>query len=245
MEEASYYHLKAVTALAPSLSSEVAAQVGRDIVTGAHSPGTLLEDESALSVRFGVSRTVIRDAMKVLVGKGLLEVRRGIGTRVKPREEWGLLDDDVLAWQLSVPANPDMLLQLAETRQLFEPQAASWAAQRATRAELEEIGSAIQAMKDEVDNPRQFVIADARFHRAVLRAAHNEFLFALAGIIYSALLSSIRLTNPDRDTNRKILPFHEAVSDAIIRGDSDEAKARMTFLIKDAVCRIKAVISVA
>ncbi|MGQ7843644.1 FadR/GntR family transcriptional regulator [Granulosicoccus sp. 3-233] len=243
MDEASYYNLKAMPALAPSLSSEVAAQVGRSIVTGAYSPGSLLEDEAALAIRFGVSRTVIRDAMKVLVGKGLLEVRRGIGTRIKPREEWGLLDDDVMAWQLSVPADPAMLLQLAETRQLFEPQAAFWAAERATPAELDEIGSAINAMQDEVDDPRKFVVADARFHRAVLRAAHNEFLLALAGIIYSALLSSIRLTNPDRDTILIILPFHEAVSDAIIRGNSEEAKARMAFLIKDAVCRINAVIA--
>ncbi len=244
MEEASYYNLKAAAALTPSLSSEVAAQVGRSIVTGSHAPGSLIEDESALSLRFGVSRTVIRDAMKVLVGKGLLEVRRGIGTRVKPREEWGLLDDDVLAWQLSAPARSSTLLQLAETRQLFEPEAAAWAAERATRAEREEIACAIQAMRDEVSNPQKFVVADARFHRAVLRGAHNDFLLALAGIIYSALLSSIRLTNPDHETNRKILPFHEAVSDAIMRGDSDGARERMGYLIEDAVCRINAVMAV-
>lgn len=245
MDEASYYNLKAVEALAPSLSSEVAAQVGRSIVTGSYAPGSLLEDESTLAARFGVSRTVVRDAMKVLVGKGLLEVRRGIGTRVKARENWGLLDDDVLAWQLSVPADERTLLQLAETRLLFEPQAAAWAAERGSSAEIDELSSAIQAMKDEVNNPNQFVIADARFHRAVLRAAHNDFLFALTGIIYSALLSSIRLTNPDSDTNRIILPFHEAVCDAIVRRDSDDAKVTMTFLIRDAVCRIKSVIAVA
>lgn len=243
MNEATYYNLKAVAALTPSLSSEVAVQVGCSIVTGDYAPGDLLEDESTLAVRFGVSRTVVRDAMKVLVGKGLLEVRRGIGTRVKPREEWGLLDDDVMAWQLSAPANAEILLQLAETRQLFEPQAAAWAAERATCSELDEITSAIQAMRDNVENTQKFVIADARFHRSVLRAAHNEFLLALAGIIYSALLSSIRLTNPDSQINRRILPFHEDVSDAIVRRDSDAAKDKMAFLITDAVCRIKKIVT--
>ena len=89
----------------PSLSSHVASEIGRRIVIGQYLPGALVDDEGALAKRYQVSRIVVREAVKILVGKGLLDVRRGIGTRVKPRTECGLLDDDVLAWHLSAPIN--------------------------------------------------------------------------------------------------------------------------------------------
>ena len=80
-----------------------------------------------LSERYRVSRSVIRDAVKILAGKGLLEVRRGIGTRVKSRQNWLLFDDDVLAWSQAAPVDPRMLHKLMEFRQIMEPNAAAWA----------------------------------------------------------------------------------------------------------------------
>lgn len=238
MNEMMYYDLKARPGLTLSLSSLVANELGRRIVTGFYAPGSLVEDEGTLSERFQVSRTVIRDAVKILVGKGLLEVRRGIGTRVKARDDWVLLDDDVLAWQLSAPPQEAVLRQLSEVRLIIEPRAARWAADRATDEEIENIRSACDAMSDEVDRPERFVIADARFHRSVLYAAHNQFLSALEGIIYSTMLTSIRLTNPDRDANTQSVPLHRDVYEAINRNDGDEAEARMILLLEDAGRRI-------
>ena len=237
--------LKTVSAMVPSLGSEVAHQIGRSIVTGLYPPGSLIEDEASLAKRFGVSRTVIRDAVKVLVGKGLLEVRRGIGTRVKPRELWALLDVDVLAWRLATPADSSMLLQLAEVRQLFEPQAAAWAAQRATESEVADILDAVEAMRADAADTPLFLAADARFHRSVLRAAHNELLFALSGMIYSSLLSNVRMKNPDPDTNRKIVPFHREVYRAINRRDDVDAQLKMTLLIEDASRRMTVLMATA
>ncbi len=235
MDGTSFKDLTAVSALAPSMGSEVAHQIGREIATGYYVPGSLIEEEAALSRRFGVSRTVVRDAVKVLVGKGLLEVRRGIGTRVNPREQWSLLDVDVLAWQLSTQADSAMLLQLMEVRQLFEPQAAAWAAKRAKASEVADILEAVNAMSSNVTDMELFLKADARFHRLVLRAAHNEFLLALSGIIYSSLLSSVRMHNPDVVNNRRIVPFHRDISCK----DETDAKFRMTTLIEDASNRIR------
>lgn len=237
--------LNTVSALAPSMGSEVAHQIGRSIVTGLYLPGSLIEDEASLAKRFGVSRTVIRDAVKVLVGKGLLEVRRGIGTRVKPREQWALLDVDVLSWRLAAPADSSMLLQLAEVRKLFEPQAAAWAAQRATESEVADILDAVEDMRSDVADTRMFLAADARFHRSVLRAAHNELLFALSGMIYSSLLANVRMKNPDPDTNRKIVPFHREVYNAINRRDDVDAKVKMTLLIEDASRRMNVLMATA
>ena len=89
MNEMLYYDLKETSGLSPSLATQIARELGRRVVAGGYGVGELLEDEAALATRFQVSRSVIRDAVKILVGKGLLEVRRGIGTRVRERHRWG------------------------------------------------------------------------------------------------------------------------------------------------------------
>ena len=119
MNELVYYDLKRAAKMTPSLSVQVAKEIGRRVVAGSLEPGTLLEEENSLAERYQVSRVVIRDAVKILVGKGLLDVRRGIGTKVRPRSEWTLLDDDVLAWHITAPPNQQFISQLMDVRLAF------------------------------------------------------------------------------------------------------------------------------
>ena len=233
-----YYDLKQVAGLAPSLATQVAREIGRRIVSSTYLPGNLLEDEAALADKYQVSRSVIRDAVKILVGKGLLEVRRGIGTRVRARSSWGLLDDDVLAWYQSAPPDADMLRQLMDVRQVFEPKAARWAAERGDEQSHDMIGRAIDRMEAEKGSVEDFIIADAVFHRSILRATKNEFLMALEGVIFSALLSSIRLTNIDPRSNEASLPFHRNVYEAIAIRDGDMAEKVMEQLLGDTTRRL-------
>lgn len=121
MNELIYYDLKQSPGLTHSLSGQVARKIGRRIVAGHYAPRTQIGDEASLAARYGVSRSVIRDAVKVLVGKGLVSVRRGIGTTVTPRSAWGLLDDDVLAWHQSAPASAEFLIHLTDFRLVTEP----------------------------------------------------------------------------------------------------------------------------
>lgn len=228
-----YYDLKQIAGLAPSLATQVAREIGRRIVSNSYAPGDLVEDEGALAERYQVSRSVIRDAVKILVGKGLLEVRRGIGTRVRSRSSWGLLDDDVLAWYQSAPPDADMLRQLMDIRLVFEPKAARWAAERGSAEAHQQIGAAVERMEAEKGSVEDFVVADAVFHRSILRATENEFLVALEGIIFSALLSSIRLTNVDPRSNEASLPFHRSVYEAIAARDGDRAEKVMEQLLGD------------
>lgn len=239
MNELMYYDLKEIAGLAPSLSSQVARELGRRIVSGSYLPNDLIEDETSLAERFQVSRSVIRDAVKILVGKGLLDVRRGIGTRVRLRSQWGMLDDDVLAWHQSAPANRELLQQLMETRLIFEPKAASWAAIKASPEDLTHIKLATQRMKQEQSSVKDFVMADAMFHKAILRASHNEFLIAMEGVIFAAMLSSIRLTNKDPRENQDSIPFHERVYEAIALRDAANAEKVMQELLDDANKRLK------
>jgi len=238
MSEIVYYDLKNAVGMAPSLSTQVARELGRRIVAGAFESGTLLDDENALTKRYQVSKVVVRDAVKILVGKGLLEVRRGIGTRVQPRNNWKLLDDDVLAWHLSAPPNMDFLCQLMDIRLAFEPKAARWAAERATSDDIKEIEAACSRMEDEQAAGEDFIIADAMFHRSVLRAAHNEFLTAMEGIIYTALLVSLRLTNREPDENKESVPFHRDVYEAIAAHDGKLAEELAEKLLSDASHRL-------
>lgn len=233
-----YYDLKQIAGLAPSLSTQVAREIGRRIVSSTYAPGELVEDEGALADRYQVSRSVIRDAVKILVGKGLLEVRRGIGTRVRSRASWGLLDDDVLAWYQSAPPNQEILRQLMDVRQVFEPKAARWAAERGDANAHELIKAAVERMEAEKGSVEDFVVADAVFHRSILRATQNEFLVALEGIIFSALLSSIRITNVDPRSNEASLPFHREVYEAIAARDGARAELVMEQLLGDAGRRL-------
>ncbi len=239
MSELVYYDLKQSTNMSLSLPTQMARELGRRIVAGNIEIGSLLEDETALAGRFKVSRVVVREAVKILVGKGLLDVRRGIGTRVRPRDRWILLDDDVLAWHLSAPPRRDFLVHLLEIRLAIEPKAARWAADRANEEDLREIEAAVDRMASEQGATDKFVIADALFHKAVLQAAHNEFLSAMEGVIYSALLISVRLTNKDPRDNGASIPFHRDVYEAIAARDGDRAEQLTERLLNDAVRRLR------
>ena len=121
---------------------------------------------------------------------------------------------------------------------MIEPNAASWAAQRANDNDLAAIENACNAMQSNLDKSDAFVLADAGFHQAVLKAAHNEFLTALESVIFTSLLGSIRLTNFDPERNRLSVPLHNAVFQAIQQRDPDEARSCMLALLNDAEHRL-------
>jgi len=239
MNELMFYNLKQVPGLTGSLASQVSRELGRRIVAGIYAENDLIEDENTLSSRYQVSRSVVRDAVKILVGKVLLEVRRGIGTRVKPRIEWVLLDDDVLAWHQSGPFRIDFFKKLMEIRLIIEPNAARWACERGTDEKIREIELAQKKMEDEKGSIEDFVVADAQFHQSIIRAANNEILESMEGVIFSALLNSIKITNKDPRDNTDSIPFHSAVTNAIVKRNPDLAELCMKKLLGDAEERFK------
>ena len=239
MNEMLYYDLKDANGVAPGLAMQVSRELGRRIVAGHYKEDALIEDEGKLSQRFGVSKSVIREGVKLLVSKGLLEVKRGSGTRVRRRASWALLDDDVLAWHLSVDPKPAFLRQLLDMRQMMEPKAAGWAAQHGTDAQHADIEAAQIRMEDESHSIEDFVVADALFHRTILRAANNEILLSMEGVIFSALLSSIRLTNRDPRENASSIPFHRKVLDAIKARDYTLAEKMMNDHLSDTSQRLE------
>jgi len=238
MNEMTFYNLRCVAGMAAGLSTQVARELGRRIVAGAFEHISLLDEETVIAERYQVSRVTVRDAVKILVSKRLVEVCRGKGTKIRPRNQWNLLDDDVLAWHLSAPPTTNIVSQLMDIRLAFEPKAARWAAERGLNEDIAEIEASCLRMEREKGSVEDFIIADAMFHRSILRAARNEFLTAMEGVVYSALLVSIRLTNEDPRNNADSIPFHRRVYEAIAAGDGNRAETLIEELLDDAKKRL-------
>src|SRR5712691_2438408 len=134
------------------LHGEIVHRIGVQIVRGELKPGDVLPADE-LSAELGLSRTVLREAVKVLAAKGLVEARPKTGTRVRPRAAWNLLDPDVLAWRSEASPDGDFFRNIVELRRIVEPEAARLAAERATAAEVAGIKAVFCEMEAVVDDP--------------------------------------------------------------------------------------------
>jgi DNA-binding FadR family transcriptional regulator len=205
--------------------------LGLRIVRGDLAAGQTLPPEADLSAELGVSRTVVREAIKVLAAKGLVESRPRVGTRALGRAHWSLIDPDVLAWQVQAGPDPAFFADLVEVRDFIEPRAAEIAAKRATAEER----GALLRLQDELeaagaDSPASVRI-DLALHAAILGATHNGLLAQMTGAIITALgagpVSSIRVSGGPERMNRA----HRLVVEAIGRADPAGARESMEALI--------------
>jgi DNA-binding FadR family transcriptional regulator len=217
-----------------SLHGQVAHDIGSRILRGDFAPGDVLPNEADFSARLRVSRTALREAIKVLAAKGLVESRPKTGTRIRPRTDWNLLDPDVLAWQLAAGPLDRFVEELFELRQMIEPQAAAIAARRAGSAEIARIEQACRGMEDAGNDSKRWIEPDLRFHQAIVLATGNELLWPLAAIIETALATSFRLSSANWNGPLHSLPLHKAILDAIRRHDAEAASAAMHRLLDDA-----------
>jgi DNA-binding FadR family transcriptional regulator len=179
--------LQGLTALpGANLHASVSNEIGARIVRGDYPPGSILPNEGEWARTFGVSRSAVREAVKILSAKNLLSSRPRIGSRVEPRERWNLLDRDVLGWYANSPDRDGFLTTVQEFRHIIEPEAAALAARRRTGDEMAAISLACHQMGT-ARTLTERTAADTRFHLAILRAARNDLLLPLGALISSAL----------------------------------------------------------
>jgi GntR family galactonate operon transcriptional repressor len=231
----SSYDRASAQPLKRNLREQLVEQLGGDIVRGRVLPGDPLPNEEELLSRYDVSRTVLREALNVLSGKGLLDAKPRRGTIVRPRADWSQLDPAILGWR-DDPAEPDgdNLDHLMELRRIIEPSAAELAARRGTAEDHGAIAEAYRAMVAAGNDVPAFVAADVLFHIACLRAARNEFLLPVAHAIRASLVASMRITNRDSEQNRRVtLPLHKAIQDAILSRDTAKAREAMQAHLDD------------
>ena len=212
--------------------AQVVHELGARIVRGGLAPGDAVPTEDELVTQFHVGRSALREGVKVLAGKGLLESRTSAGTRVRPRESWNLLDPDVLTWRFAPSPSPDDIRVLADLRVALEPGAARLAAESATTEQRSEVAVAMARLWATVDDPDAFVEADLAFHRAVFTAANNDLLLYIHDVVSVALTAIRPLHTHSIGHNRETLPGHERAALAIRRGHYLKAEAAMREVVE-------------
>ncbi|MDZ7856526.1 FadR/GntR family transcriptional regulator [Sphaerotilus sp.] len=218
-------------------------QLGEAIVCGRHAPGSTIPPEPVLGEQLGVSRTVVREAIKSLVAKGLVVTGPKVGTRVLPADQWNWFDQSVVRWHTRVGLSHEFLRDLQELRRVVEPAAVRLAATRATADDLAEIETAYAGMKHAIEHGGDYVTHDLRFHQGLLRACHNRMLVQMSKALGALLRTSFELSTAKPHGPAQSLPLHRAVLDAVLAHDADGAERAALVLIDGAYEDIQAVLA--
>lgn len=224
------------------LHQTVLTELGQRIVGGVYDDAGVLPSEISLGEDFGVSRTVLREVMRVLSEKGLVESRPKVGARILPRDDWDLLDEDVLNWHVILGDMRHIARDLVEARLAIEPEAAAHAAGRRTAQELKWLSDAFDQMMQSVDEPETFVRADLRFHQGILEASKNELFKRMAHAIRAALAASRLITVRRPGSSKQSLALHRDVLEAISKRQPQNAKRAMRRLVSSSAADIKSVL---
>jgi len=202
----------------------IARDLGIAIVTGRYAPGTILPSELDLADQFAMSRSVVRESLRMLTAKGLIQSRRKAGTRVRERKDWNMLDPDLLAWMFEGAPPLAFVRSLFQLRMIVEPAAAELAADLRNARQLSRMGHALEVMAQNGLDTKVGQAADEQFHAILLEATDNELLVSLAGSIAAA----VRWTTffKYRTTQQFVdpIPLHQALFEAI--ANSNPAAAR-------------------
>lgn len=225
------------TSLGRNLTWGMLDQLGRAIVIGAYETRPF-PIEADLSKQYGVSRSVTREAVKMLTSKGLLSARPRQGTIVEPPSNWNLFDADVLNWLLERKFSLELLAQFNQLRRAIEPAAAGLAAHHADEVGLAAIRAGFARMVAAEAGDDDTLEADIAFHLAILRASSNPFFAQFRDVVATALRTSIRFTNRIKGRTAD-LAAHEAVKIGIERRDAEAARAAMSNIIDDVMLLIE------
>lgn len=218
-------------------------ELGQRIVTGRYAAGDRLPTEEALTRELLVSRPSVREGLKALARKGLVESRTRRGTIALPKDQWDVLDHDVLEWMALAPPDHEFLIGLVEARSIFEPAAARLAANRATPAQILQIERAFQGMVGALPNDVDACCRhDLAFHEGIINAAGNVLVSRLATAIRTALLTLFRVSADARESYESSLAEHGAVAAAIRQRLPDEAERAMRQLLAGTVRDLQPVI---
>lgn len=215
------------------LHGRVVDELGLRIMSGNLEAGAIVDTEE-LASSYDVSRTVVREALKVLAGKGLIDARPRRGTYVRERTNWNLLDPDVLRWQFDSVTDVAILEKLHEVRVMVEPAAAELAAQRRTDEDLAVLFEAVDQMAIAEANADTIADADLRFHLGLIAATHNELVEQLSIIIGIGLSARDQYVHTHRVSIKRGLEMHRQIAVAVEQRDPAAARARMTALLESA-----------
>ena len=222
-------------AIAPkrNVNDSLAAALGYEIIAGLYPPGSRLPNEASLLVRFGVSRPTLREAFRALEAKGLIVSRQKVGTMVRPKADWHMLDADFLAWHMQAAPTEVFVNDVLQLRRIFEPQAAALAAEARDAASLARIEAAYADMEAHKSGDAELIAADVRFHKEILQASGNRLLGALGSLIEMALVGTFKMGWRSLAIKDDRLHQHRDVMQAIAARRPEAARAAMAKLLQE------------
>lgn len=209
------------------LTEGVVAGLLTNIVSGAYQPGEMLPAEAEIGGEYDVSRTVVREAVKIIEDKGLVSVVQGRGSTVLPREDWNALDADIIARQMEQPDHRQVFEELTVVRMALESEMAAQAAKHLTR----ELEQRMRAVLDDgakfAADPDRFLEYDYEFHRLITEASGNRIARGIMVSLEGPLRASRHLTSRLAGAFESAQPFHRSIFEAIAGGDADLARRTM------------------
>jgi DNA-binding FadR family transcriptional regulator len=217
-----------------NLSQRMVQELGREIICGEF-PDDSLPTEAELCDKFGVSRSAVREAVKMLSAKGLISSKPRQGIRILPEDQWNIFDPDLLRWVLESKPSLHVLKEFLQVRIAIEPEAAALAARYADQTKLDNIEKALEGMRKAEGNSKEDLEADIAFHVSILYASNNRFYIRLRDFISTALRVSISHTNPIKGNHEGVVEDHSKVFNAIKNRNPERAKQSMLALIDEAL----------
>ncbi|MGW3084853.1 FadR/GntR family transcriptional regulator [Streptomyces sp. NPDC001110] len=214
------------------IHGQVVEALGYRIVSGRIAQGDTI-DVRSVAEEMDISLTVMRESLKVLAGKGLIDSRQKRGTFVQSEREWNFLDADVIRWRVAGGHGAKLLGDLAEVRAIIEPAVARHAAARRSERDLVALEEALEAMGRTEGDAEAAAGADTAFHRALFRATGNDLLARFDLLLEPGLRERDLLVHTHRQDDDPV-PSHRAVLDAVRDADPDRAHAAMTELLDKA-----------
>jgi DNA-binding FadR family transcriptional regulator len=215
-----------------NLQQQLAQSIGKQILTGVYAPGAILPNEADWCKIYGASRTTVREAIKTLNAKGLLKSRTKIGSRVEPRENWNILDRDVLGWHIAAMDPQEFFASVQQVRKILEPEIASLAAINRSPTQLRIITEAFEDMAA-AKTARDSVEPDVRFHLSLLAAANNALLSPFGIMIERALSSMFEFTSTKTSVTDIFISRHQAILKAVAKGNAKAARRAAQVLLND------------
>lgn len=209
--------------------------LGEAIVSGRYPVGDSLPAEPLLCEELGVSRSVLREAVKSLVAKGLLATGPKVGTRVLSEDQWNWFDPDVIAWLVKKGLPTEFVRDLQDLRRVVEPAAVRLAAERADDDDLAAIASAYAGMKRAVEEgANDYITHDLRFHQSLLRASGNRMLAQMSEVLSALLQTSFEISTRKDNGPASSLSMHREVLDAVSARQPERAEQVILRLIDSA-----------
>lgn len=215
--------------------------IGTAVVTGALSPGDVVPAEH-FADQLGASRSVVREAVRVLESMGLVESRRRVGITVLDRARWNVFHPDIIRWRLAADDSHrvDQLASLSDLRGGIEPHAAALAARRATPQQCADLAEAVRHMhlQAERGDLHAYLVADIAFHDTLLAASGNEMVAALGGVVAEVLRGRTEHDLMPAHPNPEAIRLHGEVAAAVQVGDAARARTAMESIIDEATAAL-------